>query len=674
MFSPVISHFLTPNRNTVIFAVKGVISMAAALFISMHLELDRPYWAVVASMLLQARPESGLVTEKALYLVAGSWLGGIYAVLTIGAFSEMPFVAIALLTVWVGVTSFFSAKVQHVNYNYFLGLTGVTAPLITLLAMSDASAVSPLQVFEIARARISEGMVGAFCAAAVSIFFVPFRLRDLLQIHAEQTFSRLTGLIFAELTAETSKQLRYKNSGALLAAVSQLNHDARASSYDGPDGTRRARACYEISNLSIVASSVAQTLGYQINADADSLGKNMRYLLGTARQVIGKLAEEKTYAKRQALLTGLQKELRSHKLTGRLETAPEVVAFRMLCRITGMLLSIARIASAIKNHRNMPLQAKRLPAFQDDLVAGIAALRSMIVFLSCIALWIGTGSPPAVLMMMILPPFFSMAFAPAPIPEMIVRKVIIGAVVAIPASAFIELFLLSAGSGNFELLIMVMGGPLFIALMAVAWAPTMPYGLGFCLPFVLLTQPGNEMSFSADGSVTTGLALLTGLGILWAVFSLMKTPDNAFIKNRIMRSFSRDLKFISERKIKEDDFVYKTGGKVIKLFSLKSAEAHLAGLQALRNLHITFTLFKLLRDNHSLVREEIYLWLRDYRLVIAGIYQGNHEEFCTRGQLICDRLKGIYPEGLTATTANTEARVLLGFALEIADDHFRLGK
>ncbi|MWL74053.1 hypothetical protein GQM09_27130, partial [Escherichia coli] len=204
-----------------------------------------------------------------------------------------------------------------------------------------------------------------------------------------------------------SKQLRYKNSGALLAAVSQLNHDARASSYDGPDGPRRARACYEISNLSIVASSVTQTLGFQISADADSLGENMLHLLGTARQVMSKLAEEKTYAKRQALLTGLQKELRSHKLTGRLETAPEVVAFRMLCRITGMLLSIARIASAIKKHRNMPLNARRLPAFQDNLVAGIAAVRSMIVFLSCIALWIGTGSPPTVLMMMILPPFFS---------------------------------------------------------------------------------------------------------------------------------------------------------------------------------------------------------------------------------------------------------------------------
>jgi len=59
--NPVISHFIMPNKRTIIFACKGVLSMAAALFIAMHLELDRPFWAVVASMLLQARPESGLV-------------------------------------------------------------------------------------------------------------------------------------------------------------------------------------------------------------------------------------------------------------------------------------------------------------------------------------------------------------------------------------------------------------------------------------------------------------------------------------------------------------------------------------------------------------------------------------------------------------------------------------
>ncbi|MDE8409496.1 FUSC family protein, partial [Klebsiella pneumoniae] len=173
ILNPVISHFIMPNKHTVIFACKGVLSMAAALFIAMHLELDRPFWAVVASMLLQARPESGLVIEKALYLVAGSVVGGIVAVVILGNFTAYPVIALALLTLWIGLTSYLSAKVQHVNYNYLLGLTGVTAPLIVLLVMSDATTVSSLEVFEVVRARLSEAMVGAFCAAMVSVLFIP---------------------------------------------------------------------------------------------------------------------------------------------------------------------------------------------------------------------------------------------------------------------------------------------------------------------------------------------------------------------------------------------------------------------------------------------------------------------------------------------------------------------
>lgn len=96
--NPVFSHFFMPNQRTVLFALKGVISMASALFIAMHLELDRPFWAVVASMLLQARPEGGLVIEKGLYLVAGSLLGAVVAVLILGNVSEYPVITVTFLT------------------------------------------------------------------------------------------------------------------------------------------------------------------------------------------------------------------------------------------------------------------------------------------------------------------------------------------------------------------------------------------------------------------------------------------------------------------------------------------------------------------------------------------------------------------------------------------------
>ncbi len=49
--------------------------MSLALFVSMALQLDRPYWAMVAAIFLQIRPESGLVIEKALCLIVGGFGG-----------------------------------------------------------------------------------------------------------------------------------------------------------------------------------------------------------------------------------------------------------------------------------------------------------------------------------------------------------------------------------------------------------------------------------------------------------------------------------------------------------------------------------------------------------------------------------------------------------------------
>lgn len=674
--NPVISHFIMPNKRTIIFACKGVLSMAAALFIAMHLELDRPFWAVVASMLLQARPESGLVIEKALYLVAGSVVGGIVAVLILGNFTAYPVIALALLTLWIGLTSYLSAKVQHVNYNYLLGLTGVTAPLIVLLVMSDATTVSSLEAFEVARARLSEAMVGAFCAAMVSVLFIPLRLRNLLGLHTENTLRSLFSLLSTELTSETPRIVRYKKSGALLAAVSQLNHDARASAYDGPEGYGRARACYLVSNESIITASIAQTLGFQMDADRRRLSVSMHRFLHQIRTGFSQLADASTNTKRLQLLQQLHRSVVSFKMAGSLYTAEDMIAFRMVSRLIKLATRIVRVADEVKHHRPVKIKARRLPTYQDSLIASLNAFRSMLIFLCSVTLWTGTGSPPAVLMMMILPPFFSMAFSQAPAPEVVVKKVIYGALLAIPASAFVELSLLSAGSGNFEILIMVMGFPLFVALMAVSWPPTTAYGLGFCLPFVLLTQPGNTMTFSAEVSVTTGLALVTGLGILFAIFAVFKTPDNHFIHSRLMKALTKDLRLLSRVETTENDFVYRVGGKIIRLFSLKSSEAHLAGLQALKNIHLVFSLNNLFSSENEKTKIVFNGWLKNYRELISGIQNINAEKMLEETA----KLKLHFNESTDkipschSPTEQAEGQLLLSYATQIIKDHAQFSR
>ena len=52
---------LTPDRQSLLFALKGILAMALALWLAMLMQLERPYWALISAVFLQIRPETGLV-------------------------------------------------------------------------------------------------------------------------------------------------------------------------------------------------------------------------------------------------------------------------------------------------------------------------------------------------------------------------------------------------------------------------------------------------------------------------------------------------------------------------------------------------------------------------------------------------------------------------------------
>ena len=101
----VLTHFLNPDLRSIVFACKGLCAVALALAISMSLDLDKPFWAMVASMMLQARPEAGLVIEKAACLVLGSTIGAAIAILILDNLTPYPVSAIGALALSVAVAS-----------------------------------------------------------------------------------------------------------------------------------------------------------------------------------------------------------------------------------------------------------------------------------------------------------------------------------------------------------------------------------------------------------------------------------------------------------------------------------------------------------------------------------------------------------------------------------------
>ncbi|WP_418138654.1 FUSC family protein [Marinomonas sp. RS-M-Aa-14] len=135
----VLRNLFLPEKQAVIFALKGVIAMALALTIALSLNLDRPYWALVSAVFLQMRPESGLVIEKAICQIVGTVIGGLFGILLLMQFMSYPYVALGVLALWLGLNAALSAMVRQANFVYAFAMAAVTAEIIVLMVM-----VSPI--------------------------------------------------------------------------------------------------------------------------------------------------------------------------------------------------------------------------------------------------------------------------------------------------------------------------------------------------------------------------------------------------------------------------------------------------------------------------------------------------------------------------------------------------
>lgn len=498
----VLTHFLNPDLRSIVFACKGLCAVALALAISMSLDLDKPFWAMVASMMLQARPEAGLVIEKAACLVLGSTIGAAIAILILDNLTPYPVSAIGALALSVAVTSAIASTMRHVNFVFATSLVSVTAILIVLFAMADPANISGGSIFMVVRARLSEVMVGAGSAIVVSVLLYPFKVQKVL----ETSMNRLRDLslthVSAILQARSNPTAVHQQRISMIALATSLNDDVNSGRYE-----------------------------LATNVDAALLTASNALTIVAWGQTIERILSDNP--KRLACMLARFVDQDAHGCS-----SLEAVC---LDKVSEALSAIhGTCDSAAEGSR----ETQRFPRFnrhRDWLVGLRTALRSSLVFLSAIGVWILSGEQAALIMMIVLPVLLSQIFSSHPAPRLATAKLLGGVLIAIPVATLFVLSSLAQGSGDFEMLILVLSAPLFLGLMSMTSPPLTPYGLGFCLTLAVLVQPSNYMTFAIDQYLSTGLGIATGLGMLYAAFDLLGPPKALWLQQRIIRALNSDL-------------------------------------------------------------------------------------------------------------------------------------
>lgn len=286
---------LMPNKQSVIFAIKGVVAMALSLYIAMFLNLDRPYWALVSAVFLQIRPESGLVIEKGICQIVGTLVGGIVGITILQWFMPYPELALGCLALWLGINSGMGAMVRRTNFIYLFAMAGITACLIVLLVMVSPATASSQTIFAVAQARVSEIIVGAICAALVSKLVFPMQVKDGLRTHARHVINQTLSYLNLELDPNGSHEGRHQHVDTILESIAAMSDDQSAVVYEGPDGPGQSRAASQISNKTLSLLAMIQIFGRLQRNHPDLIGDYLTKMLADMRDSFKRMEETNDY-------------------------------------------------------------------------------------------------------------------------------------------------------------------------------------------------------------------------------------------------------------------------------------------------------------------------------------------------------------------------------------------
>ncbi|WP_290652471.1 FUSC family protein [Aquisalimonas sp.] len=613
------------DRGALAFATRTLIAMALAMAAATMFELEHPYWALISAVFLQIRPETGFVIEKGIWQILGTLAGGAVGVAILMFLMPYPALAVMALAIWVGANATASALLRRLNVVYGFAIAGVTAVIVVTLTMLDAPAADGGAVFRIAEERVSEIIVGAVCATLAASVLWPVRVKQALMDLARSGINELFDYLDLELTAESSGDQRHRSADTVLQTIVALSDDASAALFEGPEGPGRTRAVSRLCQKALALMATVQVFGRFRRRHPELVGSELDAALDRLRQGIQQMRATNSEARARRIAQALRRELQETPAEGGKTTPVQRMLFRLMRMMVGDLIVVLRANHAIETSDRALLKAPALAPYRDPLIGAVTGGRTTLLFLIGAGAWLASGSP-ATVVLMILPVIFSIMFARLPSPPAAMRRLLVGALIAVPVAWAVALGLMAQVPQGLAPAMAIFGVPMFVGLMAISDPDTRHYGIGFVIPYILLIQPGGDMTFVAGEFARMSLAILVSLALVYLVFRLINEPGARIMRRRLVASTARDIQRLGEphRAEGEDWFDARMAERLMRLSaydrSLPERERHLTdlGLTGLNLGHSALRLQRQLADDDS---PEVRTTARKWQRSLAHAYR-----------------------------------------------------
>lgn len=522
----------------VIFSTNCFIAAILALFISLAIGLDQPYWAMI-TVYVTSQPLSGGVKAKAAYRLIGTLLGGIAAVILVPIFLNNPEILSLILSLWIAVCLFISLLDQTPR-SYLFMLSGYTVAIVAFPMVNQ-----PELIFSFVVARVEEIAIGVICATILHSTLFPLSVTDSLKLRLNAILNKIKIGTMEALSFKANEQSWM---GKLSSEVTEIHKLSAQIPFD----TAAIRPTKEI--LAKLESNLIHLLPL-ISAIEDRVTvlKDQMYLSYTVTFLIHDIKKWMSQPSCKDF-NSLVQRCDSEIIKISLNSWNSLLLLNLLTHLREMIQIYSRTRILINkiNWGDYYPQNEKYNLFKGQVkralhvdynLALLSSFSAIVAILICCAIWILTGWPDgasAPTMAAITCCFFSVIDDPVPAQ----KNFFFWAALSAPL-AFIYTFLIFPHITNFELLVVVLA-PLLLFLGAFM---ALPKWYGKMLPLIanFLGGVALTLTYSADEKyfINQNIASLFGILVAIIVTRGLRSLSSSSVIERLKRSGWYDLSKIA---------------------------------------------------------------------------------------------------------------------------------
>jgi uncharacterized membrane protein YccC len=526
-----------------IFSLKCLAAATLALWISLSIGLERPYWSFLTSYIV-AQPLAGAVLSKAVFRIVGTAVGAAVTVFMVPNLVNTPALLVLAFAGWLALCVYVSL-LDRTPRAYMFVLAGYSACLIGLPSLD-----APGQIFTVAILRVQEITLGILCGSLVHGLVLPGSVTELLLSRVDAILRDAERWSRDAISSdnETGLDAERRRLAQDVTELHQLSVHLPFETARIAPHLRTVRAFQDQLSLLLPLAAAVEDRIRQIGRAA--LPDDVATLIGDTKAWLDASSMPRAQWSEQAGVLEARAAAIEPPADAR-ASWKDMVLLSLLARLSALIAAhrdCRDLREQMATDRPRPINARvaQLVAATGDRVlhrdhrsALRGALSAAVTMIIGSALWIGSGWKDGFAAVMMAGVFLSL-FAAAENPVAPLKAFFIGTLVSTVIGAIYGYAILPRIEG-FAMLVAVFA-PMLLLLGALLASPkwggiALPVLLGLGSPALISTQYVSDFASFTNSA----LAQLTGVWFAIIMARLLRAAGSDGTVRRIVRAGWRDI-------------------------------------------------------------------------------------------------------------------------------------